>query len=327
MRAAALAVGLLYLGTVGVGLEVAHPALFPSEPLVVWTASGEGAPTASIAGTSWPVAWRQVVEAGRVRWEGSFPAEAPLGVWLVCTDRGCHAFLRVPGDQGLLEVEAAPGATLTLGGQARVGDAAGRAFFVATPGDYELVAVFGNERLTRPVRIRPGQRIRLTLILATAELSTSAALPAHIVTLSVRIVAPRDLPTLVADLVVPEGWEALPNPGLFEPLPAGELTVRSWRVFIPADAPHGEHALTVGLPDLGVEAHAALTVANRLPSRVVVCHWDVTADWLDLSLPCEITYARLLWATAFVGRELPFTGRVFTRSELEALAAEWQKGP
>ncbi len=85
--------------------------------------------------------------------------------------------------------------------------------------------------------------------------------------------------------------------------------------------------LTVGLPDLGVEAHAALTVANRLPSRVVVCHWDVTADWLDLSLPCEVTYARLLWATAFVGRELPFTGRIFTRSELDALAAEWQKGP
>lgn len=327
MRTAAFAIGLLYLGMVGVGLEVAHPALFPSEPLVVWTVPGEGAPTTSIAGTSWPVAWRQIAEAVRVRWEGSFPAEAPLGVWLVCTDLGCHAFLRVPGDQGLLEVEAAPGATLTLGGHARIADAAGRAFFVAAPGDYELVAAFGNERLTRPVSIRSGQRTRLTLILATAEVSTSATLPGHIVTLSVRIVAPRDLPTLGADLTLPEGWDALPNPGLFEPLPAGELTVRSWRVSIPADAPHGAHALTVGLPDLGVEARAVLTVAGRLPSRVVVCHWNVTADGLDLSVPCEVTYARLLWATAFVGRELPFTGRVFTRSELEALAAEWQTGP
>jgi len=327
MRTAAFAIGLLYLGLVGAGLEVAHPALFPSEPLVVWTAPGEGVPTASIAGASWPVAWCQVAETGRLRWEGSFPAEAPLGVWLVCTDRGCHASLRVPEAHGLLEVEAAPGATLILGGHTRIADAAGRAFFVAAPGDYELVAAFGNERLTRPVGIRSGERTQLTLILATAEVSTSTTVPGHIVTLSVRIVAPRDLPTLVADLALPAGWGALPKPGLFEPLSAGELTVRSWRVSIPADALHGEHALTVGLPDLGVEARAVLTVADRLPSRVVVCHWDVTADWLDLSLPCEVTYARLLWATSFVGRELPFAGRVFTRSELDALAAEWQKGP
>ncbi len=323
LAAVAAAIGL---GVAGVGLEVAHPALFPAESLVVWTAPGEGVPTASVAGTPWSLAWRQVAEAGRVRWEGSFPVEAPLGVWLVCTDRGCHAFLRVPGDQGLLEVEAAPGATLTLSGHTRIADAAGRAFFAAAPGDYELVVAFGNERLVRPVGIRSGERTKLPLILATAAVSTAVALPGHSVTLSVRIVAPRDLPTLVADLTLPAGWEALPNPGLFEPLPAGALTVRSWRVSIPADVPHGEHALAVGLPDLGVEARAALTVAGRLPPRVVVCHWDVTADRLDLTLPCEVTYDRLLWAATFVGRELPFTGRVFTRDEFEALAREWAGG-
>jgi hypothetical protein len=116
-------------------------------------------------------------------------------------------------------------------------------------------------------------------------------------------------------------------PGIHDPLRAGELAVRSWRVSIPADAPYGEFALTVGLPDLGTEARAALAVADRLPPRVVVCHWDVTADELDLSLPCVITYERLLWATVFVGRELPFTGRVFTREDLDALAREWQEGP
>lgn len=328
MRARLLAVAVLLAPSiVGVGLDVAHVVLFAHEPVVAWTLTGEGAPTASFSGTTWPVAWRQTAEGERIRWEGILLVDAPLGMWLLCTDRGCHALLRLAADQGLLEVRAAPGATLTVGAQARVTDRAGRAFFVVVPDEHELVAVIGPDRLTRTVTVRAGQRTELVLNFATVEFSTTATQPGREVTLSVRIVPPRDLPTLMADLALPAGWGATPNPGLSEPLAVGEATSRSWRVSIPIDAPYGEHAVTVGLPDLGTEVSALLTVADRLPSRVVVCHWDVTADWLDLTLPCAVTYERLLWATAFVGKELPFTGRVFTRSDLDVLAQEWEKGP
>jgi len=324
-RAGLLAVAaLLAPGIVGVGLDVAHVALFSHEPVVAWTLPGEEAPTATFSGTTWPVAWGQAPGEGRLRWEGTFPADAPLGVWLICTDRGCHALLRLARDLGLLEVRAAPGATLTVGEHARLADGAGRAFFVVVPGEHELVAAVGADRLPRTVTVRAGERTELVLILAAAEFSTTVAQPGRAVTLSVRIVAPRDLPTLDADLVFPQGWVADPNPGLFEPLAAGEPTTRSWRVSIPADAPYGEYALTVGLPDLGTEVGAVLTLADRLPPRVVVGHWDIAANQLDLSLPGRITYERLLWATTFVGRELPFTGRVLTRTDLDLLAEEWR---
>jgi len=327
MRFAGLVLGLVCLGTAGVGLEVARPALFPSEALVVWTAPGEGPPTASFAGTPWPMRWHQVAERERVRWEGSFPSDAPLGVWLVCTDRECYAFLRVAADQGLVEVEAVPGAVLTLGEQVRIGNVAGRAFFVVPPGDHLLTAQWHGETVTRMVSVRREQRARETLILATAEVSTAVALPGHTVTLFVRIVAPRDLPSLGADLVLPEGWEAVANPGLHDPLPAGRMSVRSWRVSIPADAAYAEYLLAVGLPELGTQAQIRLTVAHRLSPLDVVRHWDIDADRLDLSLSGEVTFDRLRWAAAFVGQVLPFTGRVFTQDELEALAEEWRRGP
>ncbi len=328
MTHTALALGLVMgLSAVGLGLDVAHPAFFSFEPLVLWTTPGEGSPTVIWGGAPWPVAWQRRVEGDRIRWEGTFPAGSPLGVWIVCAVEGCHAFLRVSEEEGILDIAAAPGAVLVLDGQARVADAAGRAFFVAPPGDHVLVVTARDERMIRSVRTQGGQRTRLTLALATAHLSAGVALPGHTVTLSVHVVPPRDLPTLAFDLALPEGWGASADPDLLDPLPAGATAIRSWRVSIPAEASLGEYLLTIELSDLGVEARATLLVTDRLPARVVVCHWDMAADALDLALPCAITYDRLLWAATFVGRELPFTGRPLARSELEALAAEWEEGP
>ena len=130
-----------------------------------------------------------------------------------------------------------------------------------------------------------------------------------------------------ADLALPAGWEASPTPGVYDPLRAGELAVRSWRITIPAEAAAGAYVVGMAFPDLGLEAQASLAVAHRLPPREVVGHWDIAADWLDLSLPSVITYERLLWAATFVGRELPFTGRTLTAADLEALAREWEGSP
>lgn len=310
----------------GLGLEVAHPVFFLSEPLVVWTAPGDGEVVVSYAGIPVPVGrWTKTPDGERIRWEAILVG--PPGVWIACTDRACHAFLRVPDDVAVVEVLASPRIPLALAGQRKVADRSGRAFFIVPPGKYDLGAEWGGEAVVRAVAVGPGERTTLTLALAAAGVSTPVALPGSTVTLTVRLVSPRDAPSAEAELTLPVGWEATPAPGVYDPLRAGRLAVRTWRVTVPDSALPGEYTVGLAFPALGMVAQATLAVARYLPPWVVVCHWDVTADRLDLSLPCAITYARLRWAATFVGRELPFTGRVFTRSELEALAAEWQRGP
>lgn len=328
MKRLSLVLGVvLALGRIGLGLDVPHPVFFLSEPLVLWTVPGEGDPTVSHGDA--PVtseAWDRAPAGERIRWEASLPPAGP-GVWVACTDRACHAFLRVPDEVGVVEVQASPGALLTLAGQAKVADALGWAFFVVAPGEHELVAELEGEASRQSVEVRPGERIARTLVLAAAGVSSPVALPGHTVTLSVRLIAPRDHLALNADLALPAGWEASPTPGVYDPLRAGELAVRSWRITIPAEAAAGAYVVGMAFPDLGLEAQASLAVAHRLPPREVVGHWDIAADWLDLSLPSVITYERLLWAATFVGRELPFTGRTLTQADLEALAREWEGSP
>ncbi|MCX7750152.1 MAG: NEW3 domain-containing protein [Candidatus Bipolaricaulota bacterium] len=315
----------LGLAVAGAGLELARPVLFLSEPLVLWTLPGEEPPRVSFGGTPLPVErWERTPDGDRIRWEARLPPSPP-GVWLACAGSACYAFLRVPEEMGIVEVRAPPGTPLSLAGAARVADRGGWAWFAVPPGEWELRGELAGGPSRHRVEVRAGERVGVTLILAEVEPSARVVLPGHRLTLSVRAVAPRDLSTLGAEFALPEGWEASPTPGTYEPIRAGELAVRAWIVSVPAGAILGEHAVGVRLPDLGLEIKATVTVAIRLPPREVVCHWDVTANRLDLTLPCFLTYERLLWAATFVGRELPHTGRPFSQPELLELAREWGK--
>lgn len=327
MKCAAVALALVAgLGLGGVGLEVAHPVVFSTEPMVVWTA-GDVPPEVSLGGVPVPALWERSKEGDLTRWTGVVSPWAPLGVWMVCSDRSCQAVLRVSPDVGLVEVRAGPGALLYLAGQVRVADRAGWATFAVPPGYHELLSEFGGEPVRRWVTVHAGERTQVTLVLAQAGTSTPMALPGSTVVLGVSLVSPREFPALGAQLLLPPGWEAVPSAGVFDPVRAGELTVRVWMVRIPDSAALEEYTLAVDLVDLGVQAQTTLAVADRLPAQVVVCHWDVGGDQLNLALPCRITYNRLRWAATLVGQELPFTGRVFTQTELESLATEWQTEP
>lgn len=311
------------MAVAALGLEVRHPLLFLSEPLVLWTVPGEGVP--EVRWGSSPVevkAWAQEADGERTRWEASLPP-GPPGVWLACAGPSCYAFLRVPETLGIVEVRAPPGTPLSLAGAARVADSRGWAWFAVPPGEWELRGDLRGGPIHRPVEVQGGERVSAVLVLA--ELGTSAAvvLPGHRVTLTVRVVPPRDLPSLQAEFALPEGWGAAPAPGAFEPLTAGALAVRSWVASVPEGALLGPHELAVRLPDLDLEVRATVVVASRLPPREVVCHWDAAADRLDLAQPCLLTYDRLLWAATYVGRELPHTGRVFSQAEFLELAREW----
>lgn len=323
---------LLALGVVlgvsvgGLGLDAAHIAFFVSEPVVLWTAPGEEPVSLTYGGVPWEVAWRRELLGERVRWEGTLPPPAPRGVWVACGGRSCHAFLRVPDEVGIVEVQASPGALVTVGEEARVADASGRAFFVLPPGEHELAANVAGQDVRQRVRIEPRERTAVALFLVSLGTSTGVVLPGTSLTLSARLVVSGDFPTLNVVLVLPEGWSHEPLPGLFDPVVGGRLTVRSWRVSVPGTAPVGEYTLAVKLLDLGLEFQSSLTVAYRLPPRAVVCHWDVTGNRLDLEAPCQVTYERLLWASTRVGEVLPFAGRAFTRGDLEDLAREWEKG-
>ncbi len=323
-----LALGVaIGVGAGGMGLDAACPVFFLSEPLVLWTARGADPVRLVHSGETWEVAWRCAPEGERMRWEADLPSAAPAGVWIACTGSVCYAFLRVPDEMGVAEVRTSRGAALALSGQARVADASGRAVFILAPGDHELAAEVGGEEVRRSVHIEPATRTAVTLVLASPETSTSVVLPGYRLTLSVRLISPRDLPTLNAEVELPAGWSYAPDPGVPDPVVGGRLTIRSWQVSVPPTASPGEYALAIGFPDLGLEAQVHVSVAHHLPAEVVVCHWDVTGEQLDLAARCAITYERLRWAATLVGQELPFTGRVFTLSELEALAAEWEKGP
>lgn len=85
---------LLVVGITGWALEVAHPAFFAAEPVVVWTRPAESAPVLLFGGQEWPTLWQVFPEEGRLRWEADL-SQAPVGVWLVCGAE-CFAFLRVP---------------------------------------------------------------------------------------------------------------------------------------------------------------------------------------------------------------------------------------
>lgn len=324
MTRALIAVGMaLALGTAGAALDTVSPVLFASEPVVLRTAGGVGSPVLAHGGEVWEVTWRSAPDGGRVRWEADLGAGAPLGVWIASVGSASYAFLRAPDDLGLAAVRASPGTELAIAGEMRVADGKGWAFFLLPPGDHELVAQVGKEEVRRSLRIEPGTRTNIALILASLETSTAVVLPSYSLTLFLHLIAPADLPALNAEVELPEGWSYAPDPGVFDPVFRDRLTVRSWRISVPEAASPGDYELAIALPDFGLEARALVAVVHRLPFDVVVGHWDVTAEQLDLTLPCELTYDRLLWAATFVGRELPFTGRVFSPADLRELASRW----
>ena len=330
MRAASLTAVVLMLGTMGWAMEVAHPVLFAQEPVVVWTSPGEGHPSLLFCGEQVIATWTKHREEGRVRWEANLPSDAPLGVWTVEVKDACYSFLRIPMEWAILEVTGVAGSEVEAPGVQVIPGEDGTTALIGPAGSWRVSITLPGweEARVEELALSPGER-RL-LLLGRVELtpSTPVALPGTTIQVTVTILTPVDLPRLAGSLVLPPGWSAEPTtcetcPLRFEePVPAGHLATRAWLVHIPLDA-GGSYTIELALPGLGLTGRATVEVRNRLPIEVVVTHWDVENDILDLALSGKITYEQLLWAASLVGQEVPFSGQRMTQTRLEALAEKW----
>jgi len=56
---------------------------------------------------------------------------------------------------------------------------------------------------------------------------------------------------------------------------------------------------------------------------VVIGHWNVGENALDLKQPYAITYERLFWAASLMGQPIPYTDAVMTPELWRELAEEW----
>ncbi len=329
MKAASL-LAVALLAFPGWGLECSHPVLLPGEAVEVWLPAGEGPPELTFCGEPFPVSWTSQPQGDKVLWQAHLPDHLPPGVWLVQHHSQCGSFFRAPPGWAVAELVGLEGASLTAPGLL-VLSRPGGVEVTGPAGDWKLSYQFpGQETRELAVSLAPGERRQFTLGYVDLHPSTPVALPGHAFLLRADIFSPVDLPSTAAALVLPPGWGAQPAPcdgcppaGL-EPIPAGVPTARAWLVQVPPGA-LGTYSLALELAGMGLRGEVAVEVATTLPVEVVVGHWDVRRDRLDLTLPPSIEYEQLLWATTFVGRELPFSGRVLTRGDLERLAQLWQQ--
>ena len=330
MRAASLTAAILMLGTMGWAMEVAHPVLFAQEPVVVWTSPGEGHPSLLFCGEQVIATWTKHPEEGRVRWEGSLPSDAPLGVWTVEVKDACYSFLRIPMEWAILEVRGVAGTEIEAPGVQVVQGKGGTTVLIGPAGSWRVsITLPGREEpQVEELSLAPGERKALFLGRVELVSSTPVALPGSTIQVTATILTPVDLPKLTDSLILPPGWSAEPTtcetcPLHFEePVPAGHPVTRAWLVHIPPDA-RGSYTIELAPPGLEPAGTATVEVRNRLPIEVVVAHWDVENDDLDLKLPDKITYEQLLWAASLVGQEVPFSGQRMTQTKLEALAEKW----
>jgi hypothetical protein len=107
------------------------------------------------------------------------------------------------------------------------------------------------------------------------------------------------------------------------PLPEGLVTSLSLLVEVPPKA-SGKYSLTIYLSELALDRQATLIVAEHLPPEVVVAHWDVKTERLDLTLPHTVSYEQLCWAASHVGERLPHTATDLSKRILENLTKRWQ---
>jgi len=59
---------------------------------------------------------------------------------------------------------------------------------------------------------------------------------------------------------------------------------------------------------------------------VVVGHWDVNRDDLDLTSPFSLTFERVLWAASLLGKPIPYTGEIMTSELLREILQKWASG-
>ncbi|MGY4707342.1 COG1470 family protein [Candidatus Bipolaricaulota sp. J31] len=172
----------------------------------------------------------------------------------------------------------------------------------------------------------------MTVCGSTGELylepTASAALPGKPFLVVMRILSPVDIPGFSLTVELPPGWDMrIRGPCLEElpcPLPvyAGRPAEMELVLDVPADAA-GTYEISFHIPALSLRETLAVEVRGCLDPREVVRHWDVAAGSIDLSRRGGVTYERLLWAIAHMGREVPFACRSLTRADLDDLVSEW----
>ncbi len=306
--------------TIGVGLEVAHPVFFASQPIVAFTPIDAPAPTLMWAGESYQAVWRATESDGRTRWEGALEDGAPLGPWTVCLNDGpCRTVLRVDDERAVLLVQGPPGTEIGAGVEDAVLGERGETFFVLPPGDHTV-----NVKLPgvpapaqQPVQLEAGAYRLLRLGAAELTASTNSVLPGYPLTIDARVEAPEGVRIPNLELKVPEGWTAERDLEFLEP-------EGRWKVLPPEDF-LGEATLSLRVPGLELEAYTTILVEDRLPIDVVTAHWDIWENKVDFTTPGEITYDRLRWAVSLRGQEMPYTGLTVTQGHLDALAQRWQE--
>jgi len=67
-------------------------------------------------------------------------------------------------------------------------------------------------------------------------------------------------------------------------------------------------------------------VAEKLPPLVVVGHWDVKKNKLDLASPFSLTFERALWAASLLGHPIPYTDAILTPELLREILQKWASG-
>ncbi|MCS7216790.1 MAG: NEW3 domain-containing protein [Candidatus Bipolaricaulota bacterium] len=319
---------LVLVGAVAGGaLEVAHPAFFRSEPVVLWTPGAEPTPLLFFCGQPWPVRWTVEAEGERVRWEALLPPEAPLGAWVVCVGAECFAFLRVEDGASLVEVVGAPpGAHVAIdGGPPHTLGERGSGFFLTRPGRHALEAWHACDRLVQVWEIAPGERktVRLGDFVGLGA-SSPEVLPGRRFRLILRVRSALALPRLEIQAVLPPGWRAVGEEELFRPVPAGGLVERRLEVEVPPEAAEGVYRILVRWH--GQERGLAMRVVSALSPLRVVGHWDVARGDLDLTAPFALTFERVLWAASLLGQPLPYTGVRLTPELLREILEAWASG-
>ncbi|NOX44454.1 MAG: hypothetical protein GXO72_01775 [Caldiserica bacterium] len=330
MRSLALLVGLLW-AVGGIGADLPPPVIFAHEPVEVVM---EGGPPRAFHGARpYELRWDgTALPDGRTRWAGTFPTDAPLGPWYLDAGAECISFLRVPDDRAILIARGAAGMRCSVGAGVRVADGTGTCWFVLDPGTHVLTAEFpAGGRVTRELDLAPGERRTVTLVSLEFSPTASAALPGRPFLVVARVLSPVDLPEFRLTAELPAGWAMRIRGPCLEALPcalpvyAGTPAELELVLEIPADAA-GPHEIPIHIPSLGIRETLTVEVRGCLDPREVVRHWCVGDGDLDLSRGGGVTYERLLWAIAHLGKRVPFACRSLTRADLDVLIAEWEGG-
>lgn len=313
---------IVCLGLVGWAMEVSHPAFFPAEPLVVWT-EDVNPPTLFFCGNPWPADWHAEEEGGRFRWETALH-QAPLGIWTICAEGICVAVLRVPQEASLVEIVGAPpGSFVHLGEQEiRAVGEQGRSFFVTTPGEQKLILEYECGRFEEHIVLAAGERLVFKFgELLGLNVSSSEVLPGEKIRLELigRSLIP--LPYLAAQISLPENWRIETQEELLLPIPPQHQVHRNLTIRIPEDNACGTYEIAVRWQ--GWELKAKVKVGDSLSPLVVIGHWDVQRNVLDLSSPFALTYERVLWASSLLGQPIPYTTELMTPELLNTVLEAW----